>query len=267
MATETTPTVGETPLTPGHAAALMECVKPTDKRKCGAKLRNKNAYCTQWGLPPSGRCRLHGGVTPRGPEAGAFKHGMFSKALPKNLKQNFEKLVADPALLEGRAEVALMQMRLAQLSGRVQCNESGKAWAALKELFARFKSANEAGDQAGMIAALNEMSTLVDGEVNDEAAWHELTEYVDKATRVAEREWKRVVANRQTITVEQIHAITAALIAAVNSHVKDTETRLAIANHFTKLNVVSVQPLIASGQVAEPVGSDGGSDSGRVDAE
>lgn len=263
MSTETDPPTAANPRLPrptseGEGAALMECVKPdAEPKRCGAKLRNKNAVCRQWGIQPSGRCRLHGGVTPRGPDAGAFKHGLYSKALPKNLKKSFESLTNDPNLLEGRAEVALMQLRLTQLSGRVQCNESGRAWAQLKALFTRFKAANDEENQAGMLAALNEMSVLVDGEVNDEAAWAELTEYVDKATRVAEREWKRVIANRQVVTVEQVHAIAAALIAAVNANVKDTQTRLAIAEHFKRLNVVAVQPLLSTGSgtdVAEPVG-------------
>ncbi len=32
---------------------------------CGAKLRNKNTYCQKHGMA-NGRCRLHGGLSPKG---------------------------------------------------------------------------------------------------------------------------------------------------------------------------------------------------------
>jgi len=32
---------------------------------CGAKLRNKSAFCQKHGMA-NGRCRLHGGVSPKG---------------------------------------------------------------------------------------------------------------------------------------------------------------------------------------------------------
>ena len=32
---------------------------------CNAKLRNKNAYCQKHGMA-NGRCRLHGGLSPKG---------------------------------------------------------------------------------------------------------------------------------------------------------------------------------------------------------
>lgn len=240
-----------------QARELMKCVRGEEApRYCGAKTRG-GGKCKKAPLEGRTRCKLHGGASLRGPESKTFKHGLYSKAVPKNLKTNFTNLLSDPNLLEGRAEVALMQLRLTQLSGRVQSNESGRAWAQLKALFTRFKAANEEENQEGMLAALNEMSLLVDGEVNDEAAWEELSEFVEKATRIAEREWKRVLANRQVISIEQVHAIAAALIAAVNANVKDTQTRLAIAEHFRRLNVVNVQPLERSGpdaDVGEPIG-------------
>lgn len=242
---------------PEQARELMKCVRGEEApRYCGAKRRG-GGTCKLPPLTGKTRCRLHGGATPSGPQASRFKHGLYSKAVPKNLKQSFNNLISDPALLEGRAEVALMQLRLTQLSGRVQSNESGRAWAQLKALFTRFKQANEEENQEGMLAALNEMSVLVDGEVNDEAAWEELSEFVEKATKIAEREWKRVLANRQVISIEQVHAIAAALIAAVNAHVKDTQTRIAIAEHFGRLNVVNVQPLESSSEhtdTSEPLG-------------
>lgn len=206
-----------------------------ERKRCGAKTRS-GGKCTQAPIAGMTRCRLHGGKTPCGKDSPHFKHGFYAKALPTDLRKNFESLMKDPQLLEGKAEVALMQLRLQKLSARISSSESGKAWSTLRTVFAQFRAANQASDQDGMIAALNRMNEIVEGEVNDEDAWDELGEFVDKATRVAEREWKRVLANRQMMTVEQAHLIAASLIQAVNTHVQDYPTRAAIAEHFRRLN-------------------------------
>jgi hypothetical protein len=240
----------EEPLNPTLAGELMACARGDAKPKpsvCGAKTRN-GGKCQKAPLEGRTRCKLHGGATPTGAASPHFKHGMYTKVLPKNLKANFDKLMSDPQLLEGRAETSLMQLRLTQLAGRVQCNESGSAWRELQAIFARFRTANDAGDQTGMLAELNRMNELVNGEVNDEAAWQELTEFVEKATRVAEREWKRVLANRQVATVEQVQAIVKSLSGAVLLYVSDPTTRQKIAEHVNRLRII------------EPIVPDRGSD-------
>lgn len=37
-----------------------------DSKTCGAKLRNKEAYCRNKAILMNGRCRNHGGITPKG---------------------------------------------------------------------------------------------------------------------------------------------------------------------------------------------------------
>ena len=45
---------------------------------CGAKLRNKNTYCQKHGML-NGRCRLHGGLSPKGVDHWNHKHGWCTK--------------------------------------------------------------------------------------------------------------------------------------------------------------------------------------------
>ncbi len=229
---------------PGDGMLCVVPDKTAARAECGAKTRS-GTPCKSRPLVGRNRCKLHGGASPRGAASPHFKHGLYTKVLPANLKANFDKLVNDPQLLEGRAEVALMQLRLTQLSGRVQCNESGSAWRELQAIFASFRVANDAGDQTAMLADLNRMNELVNGEVNDEAAWAELCEFVDKATRVAEREWKRVLANRQVATVEQVQAIVKSLSGAVLLYVTDPTTRQKIAEHVNRLRII--EPIVPDG--------------------
>lgn len=55
-----------------------------DYDTCGAKNREGDAcgLPSGWGTDDTdGRCKLHGGATPSGPEAGAYTHGLYSEAL------------------------------------------------------------------------------------------------------------------------------------------------------------------------------------------
>jgi hypothetical protein len=48
-------------------------------RLCGARSRrNGGAPCRNWGMAPSGRCRLHGGKSAVGFASPTFKHGWYS---------------------------------------------------------------------------------------------------------------------------------------------------------------------------------------------
>ena len=50
---------------------------PADRR-CNAKTR-AGLPCRNWGIRPSGRCRLHGGKSYRGVASPRFRHGRYSR--------------------------------------------------------------------------------------------------------------------------------------------------------------------------------------------
>ncbi len=53
---------------------------PAD-RQCGAKTR-AGSPCRNWGIRPSGRCRMHGGKSYGGYASPALKHGWYSTYFP-----------------------------------------------------------------------------------------------------------------------------------------------------------------------------------------
>ncbi len=214
------------------------------KMQCGSQLRNKpGKFCRQPCMKGRTRCRLHGGASPQGADSKSFKHGMYSKVLPKSLKSDFDKLMTDPGLLDGKAEVSLMQIRLAQLSARLGTNESIETWRTLQSLMEQFQDANAAADANAQVAALTSMNALILGAVNDDRAWAELHEFVEGATKIAEREWKRVVANRTVATADQVRAIVQSLIEAVSANVSDPGERRKIALHINQLRILPSLPV------------------------
>jgi len=83
----------------------------TNKKVCGAKLRNKDAFCQK---PPmeNGRCRLHGGKTPTGPDLPQFKHGRYAKAFKGTLAKHFTEMEADTSPLDLLPELAAQRALL-----------------------------------------------------------------------------------------------------------------------------------------------------------
>lgn len=224
----------------GGDGSVMVCAKPdVGPRLCGAQLRGKpGQFCKRPALESRSKCAYHGGKTPRGSESPHFKTGFYSKALPKQLKADFDKLFRDPELLSNRAEIALLAIRHRQLAARVGTNESGETWRTLARLFDEFMQANGAGDQDAQVAAVNRINEIITGAVNDEHAWAELTEFTEQATKISERESKRLVRARQVVTAEQLRTIFAAVTNLVLNHVQDHKARLAIAEGLDRLHVL-----------------------------
>jgi len=88
---------------------------------CGARTR-RGSLCQQpagWGTdhPGEGRCKLHGGASPRGVESATFKTGLYSRYLPETIERKAQAfLEADP--LELISEMALLRALLAEYVGR-----------------------------------------------------------------------------------------------------------------------------------------------------
>ena len=55
---------------------------PPSERRCGARSRRTGgAPCRNWGMRPTGRCRMHGGASRFGIGSPTHKHGFYSRDL------------------------------------------------------------------------------------------------------------------------------------------------------------------------------------------
>jgi len=74
------------------------------KKTCGSKLRNKSQKCKCTILMKNGRCRLHGGATPRGTDSPHFKTGRYSKYI--RLPSFAEDVTTGDAVLDALLYIA-----------------------------------------------------------------------------------------------------------------------------------------------------------------
>jgi hypothetical protein len=133
---------------------------------------------SRWEDPPG--CRLHGGMTLRSPASGRWKHGRYSKYLPKGLTEAHQRAEADLDLLSLRSDVALLEALEVQVLETMQESDAATAW---------------------------------------EMGRDELKDLIAHKTRTAVAEHKRLRDLSCVLTAEQAGAFVGALIAAARETV------------------------------------------------
>ncbi|MDP9364996.1 MAG: hypothetical protein M3Q10_12355 [Chloroflexota bacterium] len=75
-------------------------MKPPPERRCGARTRDGDP-CKNWGIPPSGHCRMHGGRSPRWFASPRYVHGRYS---PYGFEAALAREERQRAMAQARAE-------------------------------------------------------------------------------------------------------------------------------------------------------------------
>lgn len=163
------------------------------QRKCGAK-RTNGEICQSFAMA-NGRCRVHGGATPKGVASPNFRHGRYSKSMPEHLASRYAEALTDSRLLELRDEISLVDVRMADL-----------------------------------LAKLDEEVKPDDSEV-----WKEILSTVEVRRNLVESERKRLVEMSATLTIKEGMAMIAAVVALVRQHVTDPRAIQAISTGIDKL--------------------------------
>jgi hypothetical protein len=210
------------------------------KHLCGAKTRS-GGECTQPAMA-NGRCRMHGGRSPRGVAHPSFKTGRFSRSIPSRLSHSYEQALADPRKLELDNELALLICRNEELLATLHSGESGALWKRLRnakremdKAREKAKTAWEHGDfqaQAKHRAKVDDLQEeilrLIERGASEAERWDELRTNMEQQRKLSESERKRLVEAHQVATVEEIMALMGALLAIIKKHVPDPATRRAI---------------------------------------
>ena len=128
--------------------------KPKGK-VCGAKLRGKDAYCQK---PPmaNGRCRLHGGKTPSGPESVHFKHGRYADAFKGKMAERFERMKTEQNPLDMVTDLQVQRTMLEEYLDQIGNRRKLK----LNELINASSLAQDAVKSAAIIAQTHQKQAL-----------------------------------------------------------------------------------------------------------
>jgi hypothetical protein len=213
---------------------------------CGAKTRS-GGKCKS--LPmENGRCRMHGGKTPKGPKAPSWKHGRYSQYLPTQLVPLMSAALSDPEMLSLRSEIGLVTAQIEERLRAVSDGSAGGNWKALQDEYQLWlRSAQEAqasekaGDKLGAARSTRVASEaaatigkLIEAGTADQSRWADVRALIDQRRKLVESERKRLVESQQVVALNQVQIILDALIRTIKEAVTDDATILQIESGFVR---------------------------------
>lgn len=202
---------------------------------CGAKKRN-GERCKQWAMQ-NGRCRMHGGTAVVGPGNPAYKHGRYSKALPKRLRERAEEALEDPNLLALVEGVAALDARITDLFSRVDENAGAEAWQLLQEYLAEADRALRR--QRPDVGLARDQIALAVGVVRDglaeSALWRDVLDTMEQRRRLVDSEVRRRKDMDNYVTAEQALVFVHAVVETVRQHVDDHDVLSKISADLRRL--------------------------------
>lgn len=200
---------------------------------CGAKARTGEP-CRQRAMA-NGRCRYHGGLTPGGLASPNLITGRYSKYLPARLMERYQEALKDPALLELKEEIALLDGRLADLLVRVDTGESGIIWRRLQEARGQLLQAWKAKNTERAELAIHEIIDTIARGHGDWMAWQDIHATLEARRRLVESERKRLIDSEQMITAERAMLLFGAIGGIIKRHVSDPAILQSIAADLSEI--------------------------------
>lgn len=210
----------------------------TEKKRCGAKLRNKkDRTCKRFPLNGRDKCKQHGGATPRGMDSVHYKHGRYSitTQLPGRLRESYENAINDPDILRLRSEIALAETRRQDLVTQLDRGSHEDFLDSLVLIQTEIKTAINAGDISRIRTASKELDDLLEKKRPDRSVWRALIEIEDHKRKLVESERKRNVELGQLLTLEQSFFLIKQLSDAVKMHVTDQTVMKLIINDIIEI--------------------------------
>lgn len=203
---------------------------------CGA--RKKDGTPCRGRPMANGRCRLHGGKSPAGVASGQFKHGIYSKYMPKGMLDLYEEFRTNPDLLSLRENVALVDARIVQLLQALdQQGDLGAIWLELQQLFETLMRATQKQDLGGGKAAFEALGDVIEHGADQFRAWSQISEMMEQRRKLVETERRRLVDMQQMITSEQAMVLVSALVTIIREEVTDRDVLIRLQSRIAGLVV------------------------------
>lgn len=205
--------------------------------RCTAKSKQAKRRCKNHAVVGFTVCRTHGGGTPVGVASPQFKNGAHSRhhPMPARLRETYEAGLKDPSLVEMRADIALLDARLADVLTRVDTGESGAIWQALRDAQREADRATRAKDTGALQAALDDIRELIVRGHGDWAAWGDVRSIIEQRRKLSESERKREVEAKQVISSERAMALITAVIDSVERNVTDRKALTRISHDVSAI--------------------------------
>jgi hypothetical protein len=177
-------------------------------------------------------CYHHGGRTPRGVASPHFKHGRYSKHLPKGLQENYNTALSDPELKELTADLALIETRIIQLLEQV---EQGGGFTGVRAIKANAEHFKTATNDTAKLAALGVLLRTIDRVYAYFDTWDDIINLLERRRRVVDTEARRQKELNLIVTIPQLEVTVQALVEIIKSRIQDQKLLSAISQDIQAL--------------------------------
>lgn len=210
--------------------------------ECGAK--TKSGKPCRAPAMANGRCRIHGGATPRGHALPQTTHGRYSKHLPTRLAALYAETESDTELLSVRQDIRLIDALILSNFDKLDTGESKQYWDDMLKWILKARVAYKSENYATLEQALDEMEAITDGRRLHYATEQEIRDKVEQRRKLVETEQKISLQGERAISVEQLMLLMSSVLQVITSVVKDSGQRNAIAYQLEKL--ISGKPSVVT---------------------
>lgn len=192
------------------------------------------------------RCRQHGGATPCGVDSPHFKtgeHSRIMKALPQRMQAAYEASLNDPAILDLKSSVALIDSRILDLISRVDTKESGSSWKAVERAFADLVAAIRSDDKRGQSAALSELDQMIRVGKGDADIWIEITRLADDRRKHVETQQRLEMAGDKAVPIGELVTMMGAFLNLVQTVISNPEEKRRLSDGIERLIAPRTSPI------------------------
>jgi hypothetical protein len=200
---------------------------------CGAKTRS-GTPCKNAAMD-NGRCRMHGGATPRGFALPQTKTGRWSRDLPTRLADRFAESEHDPDLLSVRADIRLLDTLMKDDFDNLDTGESKEAWVKMRESVDKISDGITGKKDVDVQKGLRDLRDIIDGRVLHYASVEEIRSKLEQRRKLVETEQKITLASEQAISVEKAMMLVGAIAGILKTRIHDTSILTTIQQDISLL--------------------------------
>lgn len=219
---------------------------------CGARLRKKpGRFCQRKGLKGKSRCGLHGGKSLAGIASKRYKHGRYSRFLPKGLRQQYEQTKHDPQLLSHEPDLRLMDLCLQGLLKNLNNTASLEAFSEAQVQWEFLEQAQDRGDLQEMGRIMFKLRDLMRRTVPSSQVWADIERVTEQRRKLLESESRRIQNSQNSMSSEQILALIEYIVDVLRTSVSKYADRL-IATKILQQVTTDIGVIVSKPDKAPP---------------
>lgn len=204
-------------------------IEQADKRICG-ELTRAGTPCKKSPMV-NGKCHLHGGKALKGAASPSYKHGRYSKYMPRNLHSMYLEFREDAQRLSLVDEIDMTRARigelLSQLSSEMQ--DSPEMWEAANKEYESLILSLRLEDPRAQARALQRLGMILEGGAEHWRRHHEIDKQKELLKKLVESQRKAMIEAKIYVSADQISMFMDYLFASIKEHVTDQKALSALS--------------------------------------